>query len=632
MTQTQDTAAPDAAAPGSVASDTAAQSTRDASATPSGTHATVPSSHPDATTTLDFYALSRPVQDRFLASASGSGVPDVVLFQAATQTRALGWLVLAVSAPVIAITLLALGFGDLKHDFALQPVPMVVAQAALFGALAVSLVGYSLARSRSTRFPFRLGTYLFPAGVVVADGPIFETHTLSSLVGLSIDRGVVTLRFPSRTFRFRLPKETDEGEFEKWVQTSQQAYSEAMASHNRRELAVLDPLRDSGFSNPLSSSEPHQRPKDRRVLRFAAAAVLGVLIGSLLFFARNKLGERIIYKAAVEANTTGAFRAYLARGGKRSDVEATLLPIAELAEARGSLEAVEKYSEQNPDSVIRPQIDAALREEMLAALDAVRQKGTLQAVADFEAAHPKHEFVAAELAAARTAVYSAAIKRYQETSAAGPRVQAFFVDLMKFSKKHGPKVEVRFRLDLPDATEQADSSIRKSAYYTGPSSLPSQYFQRQHSEPRENDAAKRIIDGLQSQFSSEVLQFVQGERIEGGDALPSVEHPTLFVTHRPVLSGGYTTKAPRGVYVGVGFMVFTSFVIPDHDKPLNIKKQSWWLPPDVTQIWRDELTPAQVYDDRAREGFNRYVDKLLSILDPKVPSEGEGDVQDGETE
>ena len=87
----------------------------------------------------------------------------------------------------------------------------------------------------------------------------------------------------------------------------------------------------------------------------------------------------------------------------------TLLPIAELAEARGSLEAVEKYSEQNPDSVIRPHIDTALREEMLAALEAVREKGTLQAVADFQAAHPKHEFVAVELAAARAAVYSAAM-------------------------------------------------------------------------------------------------------------------------------------------------------------------------------------------------------------------------------
>jgi hypothetical protein len=221
---------------------------------------------------------------------------------------------------------------------------------------------------------------------------------------------------------------------------------------------------------------PHQRPKERRTLRLGAAVLVGTLLGSLLFFARNKLGEQLIYRAAVEANTVDGFKAYLARGGHRPEVSHTLLPTAELARARGSLQAVEQYSDANPDSVIRPLVDVALREEMLSALGKVRTEGTLAAILAFEAAHPKHAFIAAELAGARKAVFAAAVKHHNEGSTAGPNVKAFFTDLIKYAEKHGPDVEIRFRMDVPKTAEIADSSIRKSAYYTGPSALPSQYF------------------------------------------------------------------------------------------------------------------------------------------------------------
>jgi hypothetical protein len=571
--------------------------------------------------TMDFFTLSRPIQDRFLASAAGTGVPARALFEPATQARALGWLALAILAPVALLALLSLGFGNLHSSLALQPVPMVVVHAGLAALAAAALGGYSLARSRARRFPYRLGTYVFPVGVVEALSSELRLYPFGSLVGFTTSGGNVALRFPSKTFRFKLPADTSAEKFETWVEDVKSKYNRALASHNRRELAVLDPLRDSGFSNPLSSSLPHQRPKEGRTLRLGAAVLVGALLGSLLFFARNKLGERLIYKAAVEANTVEAFKAYLARGGHRPEVSHTLLPTAELAEARGSLAAVEQYSEANPDSAIRPLIDVALREEMLTALEQVRKEGTLAAILAFEKEHPKHAFVAAELANARKAVFATAIKHYDETSMAGPNVKAFFSDLIKYSEKHGPQVEVRFRMDVPKSADIADSSIRKSAYYTGPSALPSQYFAAKFNVPREAVAGEKIVKALQADFSKEILAFQLGERLENVDDLPEVKVPTLFITQRPEMSGGYTTQRPRGVYVGIGFMVFTRFAIPEGAR-IDVKKQSWWLPPDINQIWAEKLTPEQVYDQAARQGLDRYVDKLLGVLDPSEPSEG----------
>lgn len=571
---------------------------------------------------MDFYTLSRPIQDRFLASASGTGVPARVLFEPADQVRALGWLLLALSAPILLLVLLGLGFGDLEHPLSLQPVFLVVVHAGLAALGAMAVAGYSLAKVRGRHFPYRLGNYVFPVGVVEALGAELRLHPLTHLTGVSGSDSAVVLRFGDRTFRFKLPKDSSLSQFEKWVEDAKEKYTQALSSQNRRELAVLDPLRDSGFSNPLSSTQPHQRPKERRPLRLGAALLVGALLGSLLFFARNKLGERLIYKEAVEANTVSAYQAYLARGGHRPDVSQTLLPAAELARARGSLAAVEAYSEQNPDSAIRPLIDIALREEMLTELARVRDQGTLAAIAEFEKAHPKHGFVAAELASARKAVFANAIESFEQSSLAGPNVKAFFADLIRYSEKHGPDVEVRFRMDVPKTAEIADSSIRKSAYYTGPSALPSQYFTAEHSRPREAEAGEKIVKQLQAQFSPEILTFRLGTALEGGEDLPEVQVPTLFITQRPEMSGGYTTQRPRGVYVGIGFMVFTRFVIPGRSEGLDIKKQSWWLPPDVNQIWAEKLTPQQVYDQAARQGLERYVEKLLGVLKPGEPSDG----------
>jgi hypothetical protein len=76
------------------------------------------------------------------------------------------------------------------------------------------------------------------------------------------------------------------------------------------------------------------------------------------------------------------------------------------------------------------------------------------------------------------------------------------------------------------------------------------------------------------------------------------------------------------VYVGIGFMVFTHFEIPGRADAIEVKKQSWWLPPDINQIWAEKLTPEQVYDQAARQGLERYVDKLLGVLTPREQTEG----------
>src|SRR5690606_19284692 len=138
-------------------------------------------------------------------------------------------------------------------------------------------------------------------------------------------------------------------------------YSEAALQGNRRELAVLDPLRDSGFSNPLSSNQPLKRDTKTLVVRLVLLGVAGATLGALLFLARNKLAERSLYAAVRKADTAAAYEAYLSRGGRRPEVSAVLLPIAQLRDARGSLEQVDAYSAAPPTRPTRGRIHLALR-------------------------------------------------------------------------------------------------------------------------------------------------------------------------------------------------------------------------------------------------------------------------------
>ncbi len=565
---------------------------------------------------FDFFQLPRPIQDRLLASVTGSGAPRAMLFHPTSAARGLGAIGIFVVSASLVLGLAVAGFGALKSSFALQGMMLTPVYGLFGGVAAVALAAYAWMRSAQARYPYRFGNYLFPAGVLVVHREKLRWHRVGSLLEVSaVGSGKVKLRFSDAVFTFPLPSGVDVEHLEQALGDYREKLKTAYAQKDRRALAALDPLRDSGFSNPLSSHKAMRAPRDQRPWRYALALLLGATIGILLFFARNKLGERALYERAVELNTAGAYEDYLARGGSRQGVAEIFLPRARLGEIKGDLVAVEEFSRRNADSKIRAEIDLALREVLLEALDSVKKEGTLAALSAFEKTHPEHEVIKTELAVARHAVFDAAYKSYLERFGPEDEVAALFRAMVTFSEKHGPEVEVRFRRKLSDGAKVTDNALRRSAYFAGNSSLPSQYFEAEHAEPREKDAAAALVDQLQKAFPSEVLKFVAGENAEYTDELPAVQKPTLFISYRTTLSGGYTTNRPRNVYVGIGLTIYGDFVVPESDAAYDLK-YSKWLPPDINAISRENLKPVQVYDANARKGLELFQELLLKDLLP----------------
>lgn len=567
-------------------------------------------------TEFDFFSLPRPVQDRFVASVTGTGVPSPILFEPAGADRALRWIAVVVVSVVLVLLLGSLGFGQLGHDWALQPMYLVAVYALLAGAALVSVLLYLRAKSADLRYLYRQGIYLFPAGVVRVSGGKLRLYPISGLDRVEAQgKSSVVITIATVRFKFSLLQGLTVERLERLMGKYRAAFAEARAARDRKLLATLDPIRDSGFSNPLSSRERIAPAQDARVFKFALASILGVSIGVMGYFARNTLAEKRLFQAAYNQNSSKAFQQYLSAGGARETVSSVLLPRAELKERRGSLGAVEAFAAANVDARIRPEIDVALREELLHYLAKTSEKGSLKALKEFTQAHPQHRRVSHEIAEARAAIYAAAEASFQSKYQVSPKAQKLFEELIRYSQLHGGTVQLRFRRHLPSSAERADNSIRKSAYFTGNHAIPSQYFRAPHALAREKEAARQLLSFLQAPFSKEILHFELGEPMEGEPTaeLPPVKVPTLFISHSTEMSGGYTTQRPRGVYVGLGKMFRAVFVVPDTNVSFRFRYSSW-LPPDVNVIWHEKLTPEQVYDRNARLGFRRFLSNLKEAL------------------
>jgi hypothetical protein len=428
-------------------------------------------------------------------------------------------------------------------------------------------------------------------------------------------RSAVQLEFPSQKVTFALPSGMSVPELEGLLAGFRSQFEAAWSQKNRRALAALDPTRDSGFSNPLSSAERLRPITDRRSIRFGLVLIVGAAVGAGWFYTRNRLAERALFRRAVTENTAPALANYLERGGVRPEVADILLPRAELVACQGSLAAVEQFAVSHPNSKIQPEIDAALRAELLSELTRVQAAGTLRALEDFKSQHTTHALVLPELAQMRHRLYQNALTRYKQNYAPEAAAATAIADLLKYAEANGPRVEVRFQRSVTASLERADSAIRRSGYYTGSHAMPSRYFDTPHAEAREQAVGQSLVEQLQAAFPSEILQFSLGAGLEGTGAPPAATVPTLFVAYVTNMSGGFTTNRPRGVYVGLGVTIQSSLILPPATSSFEFKDSSW-IAPDVNEISRNMMTPKDVYETNARAALERFRERLLRRLLP----------------
>jgi hypothetical protein len=379
--------------------------------------------------------------------------------------------------------------------------------------------------------------------------------------------GTLQLRFSDGSdFRFPAGSPERATEMLRTLTEVKQHFGQDLES-NSRELAVYDPLCDNGFRNPFSPRESLLPPKTSFALpAWLLALVLGSALGAGVWKLRNTLGEAALYRAARSENSREGYRAYLARGGKNPDVNAILLPRADLAEVikHHSIEELERFSKEHADSGIQPEVQAALHQELLVALAAAKQQATLQALKQFRERFIDYPRIIAEIDRAISERLTAGLREFERRAKPKPEVAELFRRLLNYTAKHEGRVEIRFRRRVPESAAKAEALLEKSNYFGGKASLPAQYFDAKHAALREEPSGKEIQATLQQGFSPDLLKFELGPPLDdSGEEDPKVSVPSVIVTHRTELSGAYLMKRPRAALTGVGVLFRVVFAIPN---------------------------------------------------------------------
>lgn len=556
-----------------------------------------------------FYNLPRSVQDRFIDATRGQGVPKPIAFNRYRNLETFAWAAGAVGTLLVWYLFGRVGYGRLDSSLAIAPTWMVVVHV-LFAA-GTTYCALRATDKHYSRTPFVMGTFLFPSGVVVAKSPNLVMTPIEELNDAKAVQGSVVLSFTGgKTFNFPVG---DNPRAEAVVQALNQAREKhrvAKGSQDLKELALLDPLEDTGVPNPLAPTDPLTPQRFLPLPAFVGVLVIASIgLGCAVFWMRNTRGAKALFAAAVEANTTQAYEAYLERGGEHPDVAGVYLPRAELrdAQAKGSVKAIEDYIASHKTTRIGPEVTAAHREALLHALEKAKKTGRLGAIEAIEKNHKGHPLIAGELAQAKQAIYDGALAKFKTEAVKEPVLVAFVTRLIRYSQQHGPKIEVRMRQKRAQNLQIIDDLVRKSQYYFGPTLLPAQYFKGKYNVEREKKLADKLVTRLQKAFPADVLHFVIAKPVESdvGPA-PKVKVPTLFIEHSVAFSGGFVGLKRRGMYMGMTLAFRATFTIPgqeQHDLVLPVRK---WRAPKIEMIDNLENEPSYIYGTLADDAYDSF--------------------------
>lgn len=541
------------------------------------------------------------------------GTPAPILVKLYKSNAHWYWALAALGVVGLWIIVALIGYGDLQSPLAIAPTPLVGAHIA-FAAVAAycALTAQSLAWANA-RLPFVTGTFLFPSGVIVVRSSGLTIAPIEELQDVRATGSSVQVVFPGRTFSF-VADQSQANAAPAMIQEARQKYQAARAANDIRQLLLLDPLQDSGVPNPLAPTEPLAPPRlMARWTSIVAVVVAGVALGSAVFWVRNTWSAKALYVRALAADSTQAYRDYLERGGKRPEVEAILLPRAELKDARAknSVEAIEAYIKAHPQTRIAQEITDAHRAALLRVLDKAKAAGTLSALNQLEQKHKGYPLIQAELQAAKQALYDGAFAKFKAQASDKPEIAAFVQRLIHYSQVNGPKVEVRFQVKYTQNYDHIEDIVEKSPYYVGPSILPAQFFKGKYVEAREQRIGKALVERLQKAFPEDVLDFELGPSIpsEQGD-LPEVKVPTLFVEHSVSFSGGFVGLKRQGMYMGMTLAYRAFFRIPGQEADQLVYQIRLWRAPKQELI-DGAKNAEEIYDSLATDAYDTFLREYL---------------------
>ncbi|HYQ46908.1 MAG TPA: hypothetical protein VER11_33285 [Polyangiaceae bacterium] len=567
---------------------------------------------------VDFWGLTRPVQERFVATTAGAAAPaPLAIRPLASDPRGLAYSAFGVCATLGGIALLRVGFGDLSSRYALAPTTFIALYA---GCFALGAVGFFMAVARYVKayaVPYPPALYLYPIGVIDARSPEFAVHRITEQTEARFDAARSALRVELEGGHFEFPA-ADAAQAEQAAATVLGLRDKLATSgpvSSAREQALADPLIDNGFKNPFAPAEP-LRKELPKWLKFWPwmALFLGVLLGGAAFLVRNHLSEGRLYAAARKADTTEAYRTYLERGGHNPDVQAVLLPRAELRDAQrsGNVADIERYLDSHPNSPIKIEVESALQQALLKELSQAEAAGTLTALKDFSAKYARYSFLAPNVDRAINTRIDTALRQLKPALAPNQaRLLPFMERLLRYTAKNGPQLSIRFQRKPTETLNAAEKSLRQSPYFSGEKTLPGQFFDDAHEAPRETAMAAALVSELASHFPRDLVDAQPGPALDAtAESKPTV--PTLLITYHVELSGSFPSRKPRFALSGIGLIARISFDIPG-DSDAQVFKLTVWRAPDLRTI-TDTSNAADLYEAMAEEAFKRLTKKYLATL------------------
>jgi hypothetical protein len=571
---------------------------------------------------LDFYALSRAAQERFVGSVDGSGLPAPILRTIARPLEPLAWVGVSATSLILVLLLCRAGYGDIESGLVRQGTGWMFAYVALvgvclFGGLRALALLYEHRRS-----PFPPGVYVFPVGLIDARRPAFRFYPIEDLVNVvGPDVKGITLDFGGKSFAFRIQNEELAAAASREMAKARGTVDEARAAGEgtrNHALAALDPLQ--GTTSPLGASEKmaSTAPPWGR-FAWAIATLAGAAIGASVWVVRNAKSDDTMFEHAVARNDSASLRKYLEKGSRHtSEVSSLLLPRAELrdAEGVGTVEAIEQFLASHPETSIASEVNTALRAALLSELDAAVKTGTLSAIDAFTRRHPQTP-IDADVHRARHGVYKTALDRY--SAAAPPKAQAetaFIERLLAWAETNGARVDVRFHRQRSKTMDKADIAVAKHRLFRGMVSLPSRYFDGEGEKPYEDTLVTAIIARFSRVFPTDILALAAGEPIVGNDTpLPAkIDVPTLFIEHGASWHGAIvSSKDAHATFCGLELSFDALFRLPDSTKPVNVSFNAWSAP-DVAAANNTDKPEEIVYGEMHGKAFDLFQRRLLDAF------------------
>jgi hypothetical protein len=586
-------------------------------------------------TKIDFYKLSRPIQDGLLDSFGGQFTPAPILVRPGARSVAAVWLRVAAVAAALLAALPVAGFGDVASSLALHPAGAAAVYAALAATVVISVLNAAAHRAEVRALPFPAGVFLFPANVIDARRRVLRVYPLDVALSVSADSGRdVVVTFADARFVFPVADRAVAEEAVSSIEATRSRMREPLLSVDRRRV---DPLAPPSVVSPLASDVPLSQPaRGWLAARLPIGLVVGGVLGVALFSARNAMSDARMLAWAKSRDDVASYRSYLARGrANEALVRGELLPRAALRAAiqRGSVEAIDGFTHEFPDTRIGPEVVAARQAALAAEFERARAVGTFPALLAFAERYPDHG-IQPGFDNARHALYAASVARHRkdltdEAAEFAGRVAACAerAGLRKTAAGYrGLVIQVRFRRQPSKEMERADDAVRKSPSFNGTVSLPSTHLGAQRFAPHEKSTADEIAQALGKAFDPELATFERGPPLDATDAqVAALPTPTLVVSYRVESSGAaYASRRPQGIFLGIVFFFNAEFILPKDSRPMRtpltlVQKIPFGLLKDDAAPAPGMLEPS-VYEEMTKAGFadlqSRYLARWFSKTKP----------------